>query len=92
MKKRDFFLALALSLLAGVALANGITFPQSVISGGGGHGETGIYTLDGAIGQAVTGSDTVGSTTLCSGFPACAQVSLAPSNGNVYLPIIIKNN
>jgi len=91
MKKSAFILALALSFFAGAALANS-TFSQSVISSGGGHNESGIYTLDGAAGQPIVGSFVNGTTTLCVGFPGCGTVPSAGSSGDVYLPIILRSN
>ena len=91
MKKRAFVLALSLFLFAGVALAGGVTsIPKSTLSGGGNHDESGIYTLNGVVGQSVVGIDTANSTTVCSGFFGCGQAQQSEeSSAKVYLPVII---
>ena len=81
---------LALSLLAGVALAApppGHEILRHVIGGGGGRVEQGIYTLDYTIGQPVVGTDSAGTLGLCSGF-WCGEA--AATQYRIYLPLVLR--
>lgn len=70
-QKRMMFALLACLFFCGVTLPNpsmAATLERSVIGGGGGRSEAGIYTLEGTIGQAVTGESDTGSSQIRSGF------------------------
>ena len=76
-------------LLASAALAAATqSVDWSVISGGGGHAESGdgIYTLDATLGQPVVGmaSDAAG-IELCAGFWCGGAAETAR---HIYLPVI----
>ena len=62
-----------------------INLGRTVIGGGGGHSEVGIYSLDGTIGQAVVGTQNRAAFHLCSGF-WCGLVTTAH---NIYLPLVL---
>jgi hypothetical protein len=85
-----FVLALiAFLALAGVALA-ATEASWNVMAGGGGHAETGIYELDGTIGQATTGLASVTGYDLCSGFWCRDWVLYVGYPEETYLPGILK--
>jgi hypothetical protein len=72
--------------LAGVVLAQGtLAIDRHVIGGGGAHLETGIYALDGTIGQPVVGMISSTPYELCSGF-WCGT----GERSYVYLPLVLK--
>jgi hypothetical protein len=56
-----------------------------VIGGGGGHAESGIYALDGTIGQPVVGTGSAGTYEVCSGF----WCGVSPG-GPLNLPLILR--
>lgn len=57
-----------------------------VIGGGGGLATDGIYTLNGTIGQPVTGRYSSGDIDLCSGF-WCKVLE----HYKIFLPLIMRN-
>jgi hypothetical protein len=61
------------------------------IAGGGGKMESAQLTLQGTVGQAVTGQASSGGRTLCSGF-WCNGSSAAekPEDYPVYLPLVVR--
>jgi hypothetical protein len=61
------------------------TIDWSVIGGGGGHAESGIYILDGTIGQPVIGVASASPYEVCSGF-WCGVSDAGP----LYLPLILR--
>ncbi len=61
------------------------TVDWSVIAGGGGHAESGIYTLDGTIGQPVVGAASATTNEICSGF-----WSGISTFAKLYLPLIMR--
>jgi hypothetical protein len=63
-----------------------IDLGRTVIGGGGGHSEAGIYSLDGTIGQAVVGKQNNAPFHLCSGF----WCGLGTTAQNIYLPLVQK--
>ena len=73
-------------LLASVVLAAPMatTLERYVIGGGGGHTEGGTYALDGTIGQAVVGTGSAGSLSLCSGY-WCGLATF-----DIYLPLVMR--
>lgn len=75
--------------LAGVALA-ATEASWNVMAGGGGHAETGIYELDGTIGQATVGLGSYDIYDLCSGFWCRDAVLYVGYPEEVYLPGILK--
>jgi hypothetical protein len=78
---------LCILLLTGVVVANGTpAIDWDVIGGGGGHAEASIYSLDGAIGQALVGTATDTGSELCSGFWCGASVEY-----RIYLPLVLRN-
>ncbi len=89
MKRAIIVLALTgFLLLAGITLANGATtIDWKVMAGGGGHSESGVYVLDGSIGQSMAGTQSGGSYQLCAGFWCRALAQY-----HVYLPIVLKAN
>ena len=79
---------LSLTLVVGLALAQGTpTIDRYVIGGGGGHAEATPYALDGTLGQSVVGTASQGDYGLCSGFWCGAAVEY-----KIYLPSMLKNN
>jgi hypothetical protein len=79
-----FFLAGMLIIISVVLAApNAVTIDRYVIGGGGGRSTVGIYTLNGTIGQPVTGKST-NSITLCSGF----WCGILPGH-TIYLPLVL---
>ncbi len=91
--KRLVFLLIALLcalLILNVPLDNASaavlqTVDWSVIAGGGGHAESGIYTLDGTIGQPVVGVASNTSNEIGSGF-----WSGISTLARLYLPLIMR--
>ena len=89
MKRTQIFIAmLVFVLLTGIVLANGVTttIDRHVIAGGGGHAETGNYTLDATIGQPVVGVASAGNEELCAGFWCGTAVAY-----KIYLPLVMRN-
>jgi hypothetical protein len=82
-KRLTFLLIVLICLLAPVYNLSAQVW--SVIAGGGGHAETGIYTLDGTIGQPLAGLADTGAYDLCTGF-WCG----AGGGYWIYLPIILQ--
>jgi hypothetical protein len=79
-------LAVSSLLFVGVTLANGTpSIDWWGIGGGGGSGTVGSTSLGGTIGQWVVGSDTTGTTQLCSGF-WCGAVG----EYRVFLPLVLR--
>ncbi len=75
-----------LILLTGIALAaNGLTIRRHLIGGGGGSVQSGDFSLQGSVGQAVAGEVGSGSVDVISGF--WKPVRSYP----VYLPLVVKN-
>jgi hypothetical protein len=74
---------LALLLPVGAAAAGG-TISWLVIGGGGGHAESGIYSLDSTIGQPVVGLGNNAPYDLCVGF-WCGAIDL-----RIFLPLILR--
>lgn len=78
-----------LLLLASSALAaNGYAITRSVMGGGGGRATGGVYALNGTIGQAVVGSASSGSHTLCTGF--WCGLTLHPIY-RLHLPLVLRS-
>ena len=78
-------------LLAGAVLAApaATEITRWVMAGGGGHSQTGVYTLDGTIGQSVVGQAAVAGYELSSGFWVTAG---SPAGGErIYLPLVLRN-
>jgi hypothetical protein len=67
-QKLLLILALVCLLLIAAGSAGTPVISWHVISGGGSHSATGIYTLDSTIGQPYAGTLSTSATTLCSGF------------------------
>ena len=76
-------LAVAIPVLAQVSSSYDLS--RHVIAGGGGRTESAGYSLEGTIGQAVTGQS-FGGYTLCSGH-WCAG---ADDGCAVYLPLVLR--
>jgi hypothetical protein len=55
-------------LASAVYAAAGYDLSWTILAGGGGRAQAGIYTLDSTIGQPVAGFSLAGSKELCSGF------------------------
>jgi hypothetical protein len=74
-------------VLGSVVLAapEATTIDWWVIASGGGHAETGAYTLDGTIGQPVVGRDQNAGYGLCAGFWGCG------AGHRVYLPLVVRD-
>jgi hypothetical protein len=73
-----------LFLLGSLVLANeSTTIDRYVICGGGGHVDISPYTLDGTLGQAVVGLDSLDPFQLCSGFQCRAVYE-------IYLPLVLR--
>ena len=65
------------------------TIESHVIGAGGGSAASGIYTLDGTLGQSVTGVSSTADTELCSGFWCLVQETILVLY-RVLLPIVIR--
>lgn len=88
MKRAVFLALLTLFVLTGSALAQGVTsIPWSVLGGGGGHAEGGMYSLDGTVGQAIAGQASALPYDLCAGFWCGAAVQY-----RLYLPLVLRNS
>ena len=82
------FLLLAFLLLHNTALADGTpTINWLVLAGGGGQIENGSASLDGTVGQWVTGSISQDALDLCAGF-RCGLVG----GYAVYLPLVLRSH
>jgi hypothetical protein len=79
----------AVLLLIGAILAatTATTLEQYVIGGGGGRMESGVYSLEGTIGQPVVGTDNAAPFDLCSGFWCGVDAT-----STVYLPVVVKSS
>lgn len=93
--KRKTLLILLIALLLAVPVAapasaaiSADTYDLSwyVLGGGGGAVSSGIYTLDGTIGQPVTGVVTASGYENCSGF-WCGAINTLQ---NVFMPFLTK--
>ena len=74
----------AVPVLAQISAAYDLSW--HVIGGGGGRMESTGHTLQGTVGQAVTGSMGSDGHALCSGFWCDAE-----SEYSVYLPLVLRN-
>ncbi len=89
MKRRAMLLAMVACLVLTLAASAGGSTDLSwnVIASGGGYGESRTHSLDGSIGQAVSGVAAFGVSGLCSGF----WCSAAPSGSRLsYLPLVLR--
>ena len=86
-KRVTFLLIVLLSVFVPVAnvSAQVLHIERSVIGGGGGHAENGVYTLDGTIGQPLVGRASTAPYELCSGFWCGASAGIW-----IYLPLILR--
>ena len=73
-------------LVAGVVLAAPLaaSLERHVTSGGGGHSEAGIYSLDATLGQPSAGLESAASYELCSGYWCGQNIEF------LYLPVIVR--
>jgi hypothetical protein len=79
-------LFLLMVLVTSSTLASGtMEIDWYVIGGGGGTAIAGDYTLNGTIGQPVTGLSSSGGTDLCSGF-WCRVLS----GFRIFLPLVLR--
>ena len=87
------FLLLTAAVLANArhtaTAAGSPTIESHVIGAGGGSAASGIYTLDGTLGQPVTGVASTADTELCSGFWCQVQETILVLF-RVLLPIVIR--
>ena len=90
-------LTLVALLLTGVVLASaaplaGYTIDWWTGDGGGGYSSGSGYSLNGTIGQPFVGGSSAGNLEICSGFWECGgMLASAPTAGNIYLPVVLKN-
>lgn len=85
MKARLLMIALVSLSLMAADLSASPEITRSAFTGGGGHSEAGIYTLDGAVGQPLADWDIAAPYDVCAGFLCAAQ-----AERRVYLPLIKK--
>lgn len=96
MKRKRIVTATILVLLSLVVGGGVLAAPEmplafgldwTVIAGGGGHSEAGVFSLDGTVGQAVAGTTQGGVYELCSGFWCRATQDFT-----IYLPTVLRNS
>ena len=73
-----------------MAAPNASSIDWWVIGSGGGSDATGSISLSATIGQWMAGSDTSGSTQLCSGF--WCGTGEQPEWFRVYMPLTLRNS
>ena len=90
-QRRSIVILILLSglLLGGAVLAAPVanTLERYVIGGGGGQTQAGTYTLQGTLGQAVTGTNSRTPFDLCSGYWCGLGAEFIPPSHFVYLPL-----
>ena len=90
MKRRLSLIFIGLALLAlgtSVVFAQGsYTMSRSLIAGGGGFSNSGVYGVQGTIGQPLTTVSSAGGYDLASGFWGWLE-----SFFDVYLPLVLRN-
>ena len=85
MKRNLLILCLACLLLTAAGLASDTEIPWYSFTGGGGQVDTGIYSLDSAIGQPVVGINYIQPYELCTGF-LCVSII----GSQVFLPLLMR--